>query len=133
MAFIAITTLIIVLILLICFYIFRTAFYSPRKGRATPEDPMKGKQYEEVGENILLATHVMEKFPFEAVTISSFDGTVLYGRYYHLKDGAPLEILFHGYRSCAFRDCSGGHALARKMGFNTLVVDQRAPVKAAAV
>lgn len=126
MAFTAITTLIIVLILLICFYIFRTAFYSPRKGRATPEDPMNGKQYEEVGENILLATHVMEKFPFEAVTISSFDGTVLYGRYYHLKDGAPLEILFHGYRSCAFRDCSGGHALARKMGFNTLVVDQRA-------
>ena len=35
-------------------------------------------------------------------------------------------ILFHGYRSMAVRDCCGGLALARKLGFNVLAVDQRA-------
>ena len=126
MVFPAIASLIIILTLLISYYIYRTAFYSPPKKHAKPDDPMEGQQYHEVEENIRLATRVMAKFPFEPVTIESFDGTKLFGRYYHLKDGAPLEILFHGYRSCAFRDCSGGHALARKMGFNTLVIDQRA-------
>lgn len=126
MAFTAIASLFVILFFLIPYYVYRTAFYSPPKKHPKPEDPMKGRQYHEVEDNIRLATRVMEKFPFEPVTIDSFDGTKLYGRYYHLKDGAPVEILFHGYRSCAFRDCSGGHALARKMGFNTLVVDQRA-------
>lgn len=126
MVFTAIASLIIILLILISYYIFRTAFYSSPKKHPKPDDPLKGRQYNEVAENIYLASQVMEKFSFEPVTIQSFDGTKLYGRYYHLKDGAPLEILFHGYRSCAFRDCSGGHALARKMGFNTLVVDQRA-------
>lgn len=35
-------------------------------------------------------------------------------------------ILFHGYRSCALRDCAGGFVLAKKLGFNVLAVDQRA-------
>lgn len=126
MAVTAIVSLIIVLILLISYYTYRTAFYSPPGRHPGPKDPLKGRQYEEVAEHLFRISGIMEKFPFEAVTIESFDGTELYGRYYHMRDGAPLEILFHGYRSCAFRDCSGGHALARKMGFNTLVVDQRA-------
>ena len=126
MVFTAITSLIIIIIIFVCYYIYRIAFYSPPGKHPKPDDPMKGRQYHEVEENIRLASQVMEKFTFEPVTIESFDGTTLYGRYYHLNDDAPLEILFHGYRSCAFRDCSGGHALARKMGFNTQVIDQRA-------
>lgn len=114
------------LTLLFAFYAYRTAFYSPKKGRAGVDDPLKGDQYAQVAENISRISHIMEKVPFEAVSIESFDGLKLYGRYYHVSDGAPVELLFHGYRSHAFRDCSGGHALSRKMGFNALVVDQRA-------
>ena len=116
----------LVLILLISLYIYTVAFYSPRKNRNRIDEPMEGEQYEAVSEHIYRISHIMEKIPCEEVTITSFDGCRLYGRYYHVRDGAPLEILFHGYRSCAFRDCSGGHALSRKMGFNALVVDQRA-------
>lgn len=126
MAIAAILTLILTVILVISYCTFRIAFYSPPDKHCKPDDPMKGRQYEEVAEHLQRISHVMQKIPFEAVTIEACDGTKLYGRYYHLADGAPLEILFHGYRSCAFRDCSGGHALARKMGFNTLVIDQRA-------
>lgn len=116
----------IALVLVVSYYTYRVAFYSPKAGRATVDDAMKGQQYEEVAENISRISHIMAKIPFEPVTIKSFDGKKLFGRYYHVRDGAPLEILLHGYRSCAFRDCSGGHALSRKMGFNALVIDQRA-------
>lgn len=115
-----------ILILLLSLYVYSVAFYSPKKKRNTLDDPLQGAQYEAVSEHIFRISHIMEKIPCEEVTITSFDGCRLYGRYYHIRDGAPVEILFHGYRSCAFRDCSGGHALSRKMGFNALVVDQRA-------
>lgn len=115
-----------VLVLGISFYTYHTAFYSPRRNRPSPEDPLTDPQYETVADHLFRMTAVMKRVSFEPVIIASRDGLKLYGRYYHVKDGAPVELLFHGYRSCAFRDCSGGHALSRKMGFNSIVVDQRA-------
>lgn len=126
MAFTAIASVCIVLIFLISFYTYRTAFYSPRSKRIAPDDPIKGTQYKAVEEHMHRVTHIMEQYTFEPVTIESFDGLKLFGRYYHWNDGAPLVLLFHGYRSHPYRDCGGGHALARKMGFNALVIDQRA-------
>ena len=117
---------IVILILLAALYSYCIAFYSPKKKRCSIDDPLIGSQYEMFSEHIYRISHIMERIPFEAVTIQSFDKCSLFGRYYHVKDGAPIEIMFHGYRSCAFRDCSGAHALSRKMGFNALVVDQRA-------
>lgn len=122
-------TLLLVLIailLLGSWYAYNISFFSPKSRRASASDPLKGAQYEEVSENITRISSIMQRIPFEEVTVQNYDGTTLYGRYYHLKDGAPVELLFHGYRSHPYRDCSGGHALSRKMGFNSLVVDQRA-------
>ena len=68
----------------------------------------------------------MDEIPYEAVTISAQDGTKLAVRYYHVRDGAPLQIQLHGYRGTALRDFCGGNKLARESGQNTLVVDQRA-------
>ena len=126
MVFLVIILIAMLLILSAVLYAYCIAFYSPKRKRSSIEDPMTGAQYEMFSEHIYRISHIMERIPFETVTIQSFDKCNLYGRYYHMKDGAPVEILFHGYRSCALRDCSGGHALSRKMGFNSLVVDQRA-------
>lgn len=122
--FIALTA--ILMILVISYYTYYVAFYASPRKRNTLDDPMVGEQYEAVAEHIYRAGHIMERYPCEEVEIRSFDDCKLFARYYHMRDGAPLEIIFHGYRSCAFRDCSGGHALSRKMGFNVLAVDQRA-------
>ena len=126
MVFTAVSTTILVLILLLSYYTYRTAFYSDRRKHVTADDPMEGEQYEAVAGTISRVSHIMEQYTFEPVTITSVDGLKLYGRYYHFKDDAPLMILMHGYRSHPYRDCSGGHALCRKMGINALVVDQRA-------
>ena len=72
-----------------------------------------------------LATE-LEALPYEEVSIRSRDGLRLCGRYYHFSDDRRVEILFHGWRSNAFRDACGGAKIARDAGYNYLVVDQRA-------
>ena len=66
-----------------------------------------------------------EKFPFEEVSITSHDGLKLTGRYYHVADGAPLEIQCHGYKGNALRDFSGAWPIAKAAGRNVLLINQR--------
>lgn len=65
------------------------------------------------------------KEPFEAVTITARDGKRLTAKYYHKKDGAPLDVMFHGYKSGALHDFSGGALAALDSGHNVLLVDHR--------
>ena len=114
------------LFLAISFYTFYVCFYSKRNRTEDPYAVMRGKQYQEVKDNIIACTRIMDKAPCEWVYTQSTDGLKLAGRYYHTAEVAPLMILFHGYRSMSLRDCAGGYILAKKMGFNVLAVDQRA-------
>ena len=117
---------IILIILLISYLTYRKAFYSPIKKRSTTHLLPDTPAYKKANPTIKRLIEEMEKVPFEQVYITSYDGTKLAARYYHLSDSAPLQIQFHGYRSTAVRDFSGGFQLAQKMGRNLLVVDQRA-------
>ena len=105
---------------------YRFAYYSPHKNQNDPYLAPDGHRYTpEEGPTFALIRE-MEALPFEPVTIRSRDGLELCGRYYHVRDGAPLQIEMHGYRGHALRDFCGGHKLAHSLGLNTLVVDQRA-------
>ena len=64
--------------------------------------------------------------PYESVSITSRDGITLVGKYYHRRDGAPLEIQMHGFRGMPERDFSGGGPECLDMGHNLLLVHQRA-------
>ena len=66
------------------------------------------------------------KLKYEDVFIKSHDNYTLHGRYYETKENAPVQIMFHGYRSHPLKDFSGGLKLAVDMGYNVLLVDQRA-------
>ena len=116
----------LLLSVLIAWYSYRTAFYSPKKRKKDDYAIPKGAQYEKERQRMLSLIRQMDELPYEAVTISAQDGTKLAARYYHVRDGAPLQIQFHGYRGTAVRDFCGGNKLAREAGQNTLVVDQRA-------
>ena len=115
----------ILLILLAAWYCYKIAFYAPESKRVSADRPITGEQYLAVADDIRRVTGIMAGYTYEEVTIQSYDGSKLFGRYYHMADGAPVELLFHGYRSHPYRDCSGGHAMSRKLKLNTLVVDQR--------
>lgn len=114
------------IVLAIAYYTYRVAFYSPENRKENIYDVPDDEQYRPGRAVMISAIDEMKDLPFEEVSILSHDGLKLYGRYYHVRDDAPLQIQFHGYRGTAYRDFCGGHKLARKMGQNTLVVDQRA-------
>ena len=106
-------------------YAYHEAFYCRMKGRdELPLMPV-GKQYDEKKKEISSLLDEISSRPFEPVYIKSFDGTTLFARYYRVKDGAPVQIQFHGYRSPALTNFCGGIVTATKLGFNALVVDQR--------
>lgn len=107
------------------YYAYRTAFYNP------PSDPdaapnMEGSVYESYRDEIIRMYRTIRDRKCEPVTIFSDDGRKLFGRYYHVQDGAPLDICFHGYKSRPFTDFAGGSELSFEMGHNLLLVDQRA-------
>lgn len=107
------------------YYAYRIAFYSSTKNRdrvIKPKDP----QYDPYREEMQRIYHQLNDRPCEFVSIVSRDGLKLSGRYYHVKDGAPLDIGFHGYRSHPLTDFSGGTELSFQMGHNVLLIDERA-------
>lgn len=111
------------LVLYVMFYIiFR------RNGSTNKDDRLtiKGEQYETYAEVIRRAVDRVLPVPYEEVSITSRDGLKLYGRYYHHKDGAPLGIFFHGYRSGPILDGNGGYLICERRGYNVLIVTQRA-------
>lgn len=120
---IILSMIVVVLIIMRCTY--QTCFYSPKKRMDDPYAPLDGDQYNQVGHLIRKCTAITEKRPFRQIEITAFDKTKLFGRYYHKADGAPLIILFHGYRGSSLRDCAGGFILANRFCFNVLAVDQR--------
>jgi fermentation-respiration switch protein FrsA (DUF1100 family) len=107
------------------YYSYRIAFYSPMKGREKiPE--VKGEKYEIHKAAIRDLFWELKNKPCEFVTVISRDGLTLSGRYYHVEDGAPLAIGFHGYKSCWLTDFCGGADIAFQMKQNVLLIDERA-------
>ncbi len=107
---------------LIFYIIFQRNSSTMKEDREAP----KGEQYEPYAECILRGVDKVLKEPYESVEIQSRDGLKLCGKYYHVADGAPLAIFFHGYRCTSIRDGNGGFLLSKARGYNVLMVDQRA-------
>lgn len=114
------------IILGISYYAFRLAFLAPPHLDDNHYFVPEGPQYDTLMEEIKLSVKRMAIRKYEPVTITSFDGSKLFARYFHLADDGPLQILFHGYKSSPLLDCSGGTYFSHLLKHNTLVVDQRA-------
>ncbi len=107
------------------YYAYRTAFQADPKRIAPIRSAPEGEEYMPHRELTLRNIDDLLARPFERVTIRSHDGLRLVGKYYAGQPGAPLMLLFHGYRSTAERDGSGGFQLCLRRGFSVLMVDQR--------
>lgn len=126
MIFLYILVILLILLCAICIYSFHICFYSANKKPKDPYGALNGQQFLALKDEIYRCTKNMADVPYESVTTKSFDGLTLAGQYYHVADGAPVKIIFHGYRSMALRDCAGGFGMARRLGMNVLAIDQRA-------
>ena len=122
---------IIILILAVVgasYYCFRRLFYS--KDRTPLKDDEyeipDGKEYQSIKDDIIAWIKWKRSLPQEDIEIKSHDGLTLRGKYFEYEKGAPVEILFHGYRGNAERDVSGGIERCFKVGRNVILVDHRA-------
>ena len=122
---IAVATL-LALILILSYLAYRKAFYSAPRGRTEPLTPPQQEQYLRHEPQMSDLITLIRSIPYERIEMTARDGTRLVGRYIHVRDGAPLQIQCHGYRGGPCRDFSGGNKLAREMGHNTLLIEQRA-------
>lgn len=105
---------------------YRMAFSVPKQPEADLfflPDTAQYAPFREVSAQMIRAALAI---PYEDVWITSRDGLRLHGKLYPGTPGAPVQLLFHGYRSAAERDFCGGLQEARKGGCSVLLVDQRA-------
>ena len=115
------------LCLCICLYCFYSGFYAPRKQNSDPNliETPAGEIYDPYRENMENWIREARAMPHEEFYTTSFDGLTLHGNFYEYAPGAPIELMFHGYRGTAERDLSGGVQRCFKVGRSALVVDQR--------
>lgn len=106
---------------------FRMAFYVPPRKPLPPEviETPDGKAYDPYREKMEMWIRQTREMPYENVEITSFDGLKLEGKFYEYAPGAPVEIMFHGYRGSAERDMSGGVQRCFQVRRSALVVEQR--------
>lgn len=118
----------IILIVLIMSYIcYRLTFYSTRniennKTVKLPDDFIF-KTYKDL---IIQDIEDVKKYNYTSLSIKSFDSLTLHARYYEYQKGAPIELMFHGYKGNSTRDMSSGVKRAFRCGRNAILVDQRA-------
>ena len=112
----------------LCFYI---AFYMPEKAKLPKSefDLPQGKIYEPYADAMIGWMKEVRAMPHEDLQITSFDGLILRGKYYEYAPGAPIELMFHGYRGAAERDLCGGVQRCFRLGHSALLVEQRAATR----
>ena len=119
------TVAFILLTLLVCFLM---TFYA-RKRKPLKDGEfrlIKGKVYQEYHRDMLNWMKQNRSREKIEMCIRSYDGLKLYGEYYEYKKGAPVEILFNGYRGEPERDMSGAVERCFSIGHNVILVCQRA-------
>lgn len=107
-------------------YCYRLVFYNRNEREEDPLIIPPGEQYQALSQQMQAMVRQLQSIPYEQVYITSRDGIRLAGKYYHFCDNAPVQLQFHGYRGSGIREFCGGYHIAKSMGFNAIVVDERA-------
>ena len=114
-------------VLLAAYTCYRMAFHAVRK--EAPESDVieipEGEIYEAFRPEMEAWAKEVRAMPREEFNITAFDGIPLHGKFFEFKPGAPIELMFHGYRGSAERDLSGGVQRCFMLGRSALIVDQR--------
>lgn len=100
-------------------------FYNNKRMDGPGVNPNSINSFAPYMDRVNTLTARLKETPCEEVECISYDALRLTGRYYHISDQAPLDIMVHGYKSNSTLDFCGGFQLARELGHNILLIDQR--------
>ena len=125
--FLTAAAVIAALVLGVSYICFRMGFYVPDRTGKDPDalEFPEGEIYAPFREPMERWIRETRALPHRGLEITSFDGLKLRGKYYEYAPGAPIELMFHGYRGNAERDLPCGVRRAFRVGRSALVVDQR--------
>ena len=112
--------------LLLSYFAYRKTFFADRTKKRDPYSGIDKKGYKPYEPRLRALIDNIISLPYEKIEITSRDGLRLSARYYHVRNGAPLEIQCHGYRSTSLRDFAGSGEECFKRQYNLLLIDQRA-------
>ena len=113
------------LILLISFVCFLITFYAPKQKKNDEFAIPPGEIYEPYRDVMVGWMKETRALNSKEVSVKTFDGLTLYGKYYEFSKDAPIELMFHGYRGNAERDLCGGVQRCFALSRSCLIVDQR--------
>ncbi len=124
---VAIIVLAVVLALFagVVLYFFNMAFLRKFKTDVNGMDTTIDKALKPFSTVISEGMKFLEETPYETCFTTAFDGIKLAGRYYN-NNSSNTIFLFHGYRSNGSHDFSCAVEMYYNMGFNVMMVDQRA-------
>ena len=115
-----------VLFFLVTYGIFYITFHAwPTRKPADGYDLPAGKVYKPFHDQMRRWADERAALPRQEFSVTSHDGLTLYANYYEFEPGAPIELMFHGYRGTAERDLGGGIQRCFSLGRSAFIVDQR--------
>ncbi len=117
-------TILLLVAFFVSLYAYKQAFYVDKE-KINISKLENGHFNDEELEKINSLLKEFKTDEYEEVSIKSFDNQILNARYYEYEKGAPLQIMFHGYRSTGVRDFVGGMKLAKALKHNVLMCEQR--------
>ena len=121
----AIPIILILLFFVMVYIFFAYIFKRNRKDKGSEESLPASQGYARCRGQLLECIRQIKEAPCLELYCTSMDGLRLFGRYYENRKGAPLMLMFHGYRGYARRDAAGFYQICKEAGWNLLVVDQR--------
>ena len=118
------TLLFLFLVAIISMYFM--IYHKPSKRHPNDMNILDTKMFKNYEQRIKdLVTDLMA-IPYEDIYIESYDKKKLHAKLYENKESKKVAILCHGYKGTSYRDFSGGASEFIKMGYNVILIDQRA-------
>ena len=116
--------LILLFIALLSLYLF--TFQSPKKWQSNDFN-LNGPFYRGMEEQVIPLINSIRAIKYdEDIYITSFDKLKLHARLYLNPSSNKVAIMCHGYRGTPCRDFSGGAVEMIKLGYNVILIDERA-------
>ena len=114
-------------ILIIAYICYRMTFRAAKRQPLGPDEyrTPKGAVYDPHREFMIGLMKQLRAMDCETFTITSHDGLKLVAQYYEYAPGAPMELMFHGYRSTSESDLCGGVQRCFSLGRSAVLVHQR--------
>lgn len=113
--------------LIIAYICYRMTFRARKRPPLGPDEyrTARGAIYDSHRDTMIGWMKEVRAMVCETFTITSFDGLKLVAQYYEYAPGAPMELMFHGYRSTAESDLCGGVQRCFSLGRSAVLVHQR--------